>query len=134
MPPEHYFFSRLHACRLALIGTLVAFHLSVIHQLTISLDSHLPSVAHRAEPDVRMTINVMITDFKGTLNTLAVSGIRRHIEVYKGFIVEEDENSSVCTCNMEKPHMQYDLKNGAEVRVYSVEKWRDDLNDEEGLD
>lgn len=122
MPPEHNFFSGLHACRLALIGTPVAFHLSVIPQLMISLDSHLPSVAHRAEPDVRMTINVMIAYCKGTLNTLAVSGIRRCIEVYKGFVVEEDENSDDCICTVGKTHMQHDMKDGVEVDVDSVEK------------
>lgn len=40
----------------------------------ILFDAYLPRRAHRTEPEVRMTINLMVAHFEGTLDTLAPKG------------------------------------------------------------
>ena len=76
MLPESNRFSVLHAWQLALVGIPVPFQLSIVHRLVILFDLHLPGLAHRAEPDVRMKINIIIAYFKGILNALAPTGTK----------------------------------------------------------
>ena len=83
--------SVLNAWRSALVGMSLSFHLSILHGLVVPFDSHLIQQAHRAEPDVRMTISLMIAYFKGTLKPLEPTGIRKYFKVSKRLVVVEEE-------------------------------------------
>lgn len=136
MPPESNRFSVLHAWQLALVGIPVPFQLSIVHRLVILFDLHLLGLAHRAEPDVRMTINLIIAYFKGVLKALAPIGIERYFEAHKHYVIEKDEESGDFILLMKMTHPRYPKQTKEEFKVdaESAENWRDDLNNEEGSD
>ena len=93
LPARGHVFSVLHAWQFALRGMSVRFQLSVLHGLVVPFDSHLIKLAHRAEADVRMTINLMVIYFQGTLKPLAPTGIKKYFGARKKYVVEEDIGS-----------------------------------------
>lgn len=93
MPPICNTFSVLNAWRFAMTGVPLVFSLSIIHELVMTFDFHLPGLAHRAKPDVLMTMNLENVYFKGTLNAQASTGILRYFKAFEKYDIKEDDES-----------------------------------------
>ncbi len=140
MPHVRNTFSVLNAWRFAMTGVPLVFELSIIHELVMTFDFHLPRLAHRAKPDVLMTINVMIAYFKGTLNAQSSTGIRRYFKVFGRYDVEEDDDSGDLLL-LKKPkqsHTSGETKEVSEVNSDFTDDWSDvdelDTSDFDDLD
>lgn len=67
MPHISNVFRLNFAWRLALASFDISCNLSMIYRMTGKYNPELPSLAQRAEPDVRMMYELAITYFRGTL-------------------------------------------------------------------